>query len=36
MNSIAIYRGDELLLRVTGNSYAEAICFAAVAMMPLL
>ena len=36
MNGIAIFRQEELLLRVTGNTYAEAICFAVVAITALL
>jgi hypothetical protein len=36
MNGIAIFRQEELLLKVTGNTYAEAICFAVVALTALL
>ena len=34
-NSIAVYRRDEVVLRVTGSTYAEAICFAALALSTL-
>ena len=36
INGIAIFRQEELLLKVTGNTYAEAICFAVVALTALL
>jgi hypothetical protein len=32
MNSIAVCLGEKVLLRVTGNNYPEAICFAAIAI----
>jgi hypothetical protein len=36
MNNIAVYHGHDILLNVTGNTYAEAICFAAVAVAGVL
>jgi hypothetical protein len=36
MNGIAVFRQEELLLKVTGNTYAEATCFAVVALTALL